>query len=34
VLQPLAAIAPGWRVGGPLTIRHLAERLARRAPRG
>ncbi len=34
VLQPLAAIAPGWRVHSPLTVRHLAERLARRAPRG
>jgi 2-amino-4-hydroxy-6-hydroxymethyldihydropteridine diphosphokinase len=34
VLQPLAAIAPGWRIRGPLTVRHLAERLARRAPRG
>ena len=33
VLQPLTAIAPGWRVGG-LTVRHLAQRLARRAPRG
>ena len=33
VLQPLAAVAPGWRVRGPLTVRHLAERLARRAPR-
>jgi len=33
VLQPLAAIAPGWRVG-PLTVRHLAERLARREARG
>lgn len=33
VLHPLAAIAPSWRVG-PLTIRHLAARLARRAPRG
>jgi 2-amino-4-hydroxy-6-hydroxymethyldihydropteridine diphosphokinase len=32
VLQPLAAIAPGWRVRGPLTARHLAHRLARRAP--
>ena len=31
VLQPLAAIAPGWRVRGPLTVRHLAYRLARRA---
>jgi 2-amino-4-hydroxy-6-hydroxymethyldihydropteridine diphosphokinase len=27
VLQPLSAVAPGWRVGG-LTIRHLAHRLA------
>jgi 2-amino-4-hydroxy-6-hydroxymethyldihydropteridine diphosphokinase len=34
VLQPLASIAPGWRVRGPLTARHLAHRLARRAPRG
>jgi 2-amino-4-hydroxy-6-hydroxymethyldihydropteridine diphosphokinase len=33
VLQPLAAIAPGWRIG-PLAVRHLAARLARRAPRG
>ena len=33
VLQPLAAIAPRWRVG-PLAIRHLAHRLARRRPRG
>ena len=33
VLQPLAAIAPGWRIG-PLTIRHLAQRLARKRPRG
>jgi 2-amino-4-hydroxy-6-hydroxymethyldihydropteridine diphosphokinase len=33
VLQPLAAIAPNWPVGA-LKIRHLAERLARRAPRG
>ena len=33
VLQPLAAIAPSWRVRGPLTARHLAERLARRRPR-
>src|SRR4051794_39277750 len=32
VLQPLAAIAPGWRIG-PLTVGHLAHRLARRAPR-
>jgi 2-amino-4-hydroxy-6-hydroxymethyldihydropteridine diphosphokinase len=34
VLQPLSAIAPGWRVSGPLTVRHLAQRLARRAPQG
>ena len=34
VLQPLAAIAPAWRVAGPLTVRHLAARLARRRPRG
>ena len=34
VLQPLAAIAPNWRISGPLTVRHLAQRLARRAPRG
>jgi 2-amino-4-hydroxy-6-hydroxymethyldihydropteridine diphosphokinase len=33
VLQPLAAIAPSWSVG-PLTIRQLAARLARRTPRG
>jgi 2-amino-4-hydroxy-6-hydroxymethyldihydropteridine diphosphokinase len=33
VLQPLAAIAPGWRIGAK-TVRHLAHRLARRAPRG
>jgi len=34
VLQPLAAIAPNWRIQGPLTTSHLAHRLARRAPRG
>jgi 2-amino-4-hydroxy-6-hydroxymethyldihydropteridine diphosphokinase len=34
VLQPLAAIAPNWRVEGRLTARHLARRLARRTPRG
>lgn len=34
VLQPLASIAPNWRVRGPLTARHLAQRLARRAPQG
>lgn len=33
-LQPLAAIAPRWRLDGGLTARHLAARLARRAPRG
>ncbi|MBW0006404.1 MAG: 2-amino-4-hydroxy-6-hydroxymethyldihydropteridine diphosphokinase [Sphingomonas sp.] len=31
VLQPLAAIAPGWEVGA-LNVRHLAFRHARRAP--
>ncbi|MFL6725928.1 MAG: 2-amino-4-hydroxy-6-hydroxymethyldihydropteridine diphosphokinase [Sphingomicrobium sp.] len=34
VLQPLAAIAPGWRIRGSLTARHLAHRLARRRRRG
>lgn len=34
VLQPLLATAPSWRVTGPLTVRHLAHRLARRAPQG
>ena len=34
MLQPLQAIAPGWRLRGPLTARHLAHRLARRPPRG
>ncbi len=34
VLQPLAAIAPGWRVRGAIATRHLAHRLARRAPQG
>ena len=33
VLQPLAAIAPNWSTGA-LAVRHLASRLARRAPRG
>ena len=32
VLQPLAAVAPGWRVGT-LAVRHLAHRLARSAPK-
>jgi len=31
VLQPLAAVASGWRAGG-LTVRHLSERLSRRRP--
>jgi 2-amino-4-hydroxy-6-hydroxymethyldihydropteridine diphosphokinase len=34
MLRPLKAIAPAWRIRGPLTARHLAHRLARRAPRG
>ncbi len=33
VLRPLAAIAPDWRIEGSLTARHLAQRLARAAPR-
>lgn len=33
VLDPLALIAPNWRVGS-LTVRHLADRLARRRTRG
>jgi 2-amino-4-hydroxy-6-hydroxymethyldihydropteridine diphosphokinase len=33
VLQPLAAIAPNWRVGS-FATRHLAARLARKRPRG
>jgi len=33
VLEPLAAIAPGWRVGA-FNVRHLSHRLARRAPQG
>jgi 2-amino-4-hydroxy-6-hydroxymethyldihydropteridine diphosphokinase len=32
VLQPLAAIAPEWRVRGALTARQLAHRLARSRP--
>jgi 2-amino-4-hydroxy-6-hydroxymethyldihydropteridine diphosphokinase len=32
VIEPLAAIAPGWRLKAPLTARHLAHRLARRRP--
>jgi 2-amino-4-hydroxy-6-hydroxymethyldihydropteridine diphosphokinase len=34
VLGPLAVIAPNWPVRGTLAARHLAHRLARRAPRG
>jgi len=30
VLGPLAAIAPGWRINGALTPRHLASRLGKR----
>lgn len=33
VLNPLAAIAPNWRIKN-LTVRHLAQRLARRAAHG
>ena len=33
VIQPLASIAPSWRLDGALTARHLAHRLARRAAR-
>ena len=33
-IGPLAAIAPDWRIIGPLTARHLASRLARRRPLG
>jgi 2-amino-4-hydroxy-6-hydroxymethyldihydropteridine diphosphokinase len=32
VLDPLSVIAPGWRALGPLSVRHLAHRLARRSP--
>lgn len=32
VLSPLVAIAPGWRLIGMLTARHLAARLAHRRP--
>lgn len=34
VIALLAAIAPGWQLEPPLTVRHLAHRLARRRPRG
>ncbi|HVL79818.1 MAG TPA: 2-amino-4-hydroxy-6-hydroxymethyldihydropteridine diphosphokinase [Sphingomicrobium sp.] len=33
VLQPLAIVAPSWRLRGSLTVRHLAHRLARRRQR-
>lgn len=33
VLQPLASIAPEWRIDGARTARHLAHRLARARPR-
>ncbi len=33
-IGPMAAIAPDWRLSGPLTARHLASRLARRRPLG
>jgi 2-amino-4-hydroxy-6-hydroxymethyldihydropteridine diphosphokinase len=33
VLEPLAAIAPEWRIKGGLAVRHLAARLAHRRPR-
>ena len=33
VLQPLAAVAPGWRLEASLTARHLAHRLARKGTR-
>ena len=32
VLQPLAAVAPAWRIQGGLNARHLAHRLAHRRP--
>ncbi len=34
VLGPLSAIAPGWRLIGALTPRHLVARLGKRRPRG
>jgi len=33
VLNPLSVIAPNWRIGS-VSVRHLAERLARRRARG
>lgn len=32
VLGPLAAVAPGWRIAGPLSVRHLLSRLGKRRP--
>ena len=32
VLGPLAAIAPDWRIAGPLSVRHLLSRLGKRRP--
>jgi len=34
VIDPLASIAPGWRLEGPRTARQLSHRLARKRPRG
>ena len=34
VVQPLASIAPGWRLKPPQTARHLGARLARGRPQG
>jgi 2-amino-4-hydroxy-6-hydroxymethyldihydropteridine diphosphokinase len=34
VIEPLASVAPGWRLTGTLTVRQLSHRLARRRPRG
>ncbi len=33
-ITPLAAIAPGWRIDGALTARHMSARLARRRRHG
>jgi 2-amino-4-hydroxy-6-hydroxymethyldihydropteridine diphosphokinase len=33
VLQPLAAVAPRWRVHGNLAVQHFAHRLAAKRPR-
>src|SRR5512139_1791800 len=34
VLGPLFAIAPDWRITGPLSVRHLLSRLGKRRPSG